>query len=121
VLTDTQAGLLDAVDAQRDEMVALASELVRIPSVGGTDAEHEAQARMAEVLQDGGLEVDHWPIDLDTLQAHPDFPGSEVHRTEAWGLVGRLPGTEGEGDAPTPPFRRPHRCGAPGRPGCLGR
>ena len=32
------------------------------------------------------------------LTAHPDFPGMEVPRQEAWGLVGRLPGT---GDGPT--------------------
>ncbi len=44
------------------------------------------------------MEVDHWQIDLDALAAHPDFPGMEVPRAEAWGLVGRLPGA---GDGPT--------------------
>ena len=30
---------------------------------------------------------------LAELLAAPDFPGVEVERDEAWGLVGRLPGT----------------------------
>lgn len=66
--------------------------MVRLPSVSGTDGENDAQAAMAERLRSSGLEVDHWSIDLDGLRAHPDFPGMEVDRTEAWGLVGRLPG-----------------------------
>jgi acetylornithine deacetylase len=91
--------VLDEVDALTEEMVGLTSALVQIPSVGGSDAEHEAQAWFAQVLQDGGLEVDHWRIPLDELAAEPDFPGMEVERSEAWGLVGRLPGREaGEGD-----------------------
>jgi acetylornithine deacetylase len=64
--------------------------------VSGTDAENEAQAHVARRLADAGLDVDHWPIDLPALTEHPDFPGMEVDRTEAWGLVGRLPGV-GEG------------------------
>jgi acetylornithine deacetylase len=87
------ARVLDEVDALTEEMVALISALVRIPSVGGSDAEHEAQAWFAEVLVAGGLEVDHWRIPLDELAAEPDFPGMEVARAEAWGLVGRLPGS----------------------------
>jgi acetylornithine deacetylase len=93
--------VLEAVDSLRNEMVGLASELVRIPSVGGTDAENEAQAWMAGVLQRGGLEVDHWRIALDELAAEPDFPGMEVERAEAWGLVGRLPGSDPDGDGST--------------------
>jgi acetylornithine deacetylase len=36
--------------------------------------------------------VDHWPVDLAEITAHADFPGMEVERSEAWGLVGVLPG-----------------------------
>ena len=71
--------------------------LVRIPSVGGTDEENAAQAVMARWLHVGGLDVDHWRLDLDALRAAPDFPGMEVERSEAWGLVGLLPGS---GDGP---------------------
>lgn len=95
---DPHAAVLDAVDVLRDEMVALTSDLVRIPSVGGTAEENQAQSWMAGVLDRSGLEVDHWRIPLDELAAEPDFPGMEVARSEAWGLVGRLPGTEPDAD-----------------------
>lgn len=86
--------LEDSTDALVDEVV----ELVQIPSVGGTAAEHEIQADMADRLRRRGLDVDHWRIDLDALREHPDFPGMEVERTEGWGVVGRLAGS---GDGPT--------------------
>ncbi|HWC69046.1 MAG TPA: hypothetical protein VG478_13335, partial [Acidimicrobiales bacterium] len=53
---------------------------------------------LADRLRRTGLEVDHWQIDLEELQRHPDFPGMEIERREAWGLVGRLAGA---GDGPT--------------------
>lgn len=88
-----RADVLDHVDRLTTEMVAAAADLVQIPSISGSDAENDAQAHMAELLRHGALEVDHWAIDLDRLTAQPDFPGTEVDRREAWGLVGRLPGT----------------------------
>lgn len=87
------ARVLDEVEACTDELVADVVAAVRIPSVSGTDAENDAQAHMAARLAAGGLEVDHWRIDLDRLASQDDFPGMEVERDEAWGLVGRLPGT----------------------------
>jgi acetylornithine deacetylase len=74
---------------------ALLGELVQIPSVGGSPGEVRIQERLADWMRAAGLEVDHWPIDLDELTARPDFPGAEAARTRAWGLVGRLPGTGG--------------------------
>jgi acetylornithine deacetylase len=82
----------EAVDESIPEMIAMAAGLVQTPSVSGTDGENEAQSIMAAHMRSGGLEVDHWPIDLAELSAHADFPGVEVERTEAWGLVGVLPG-----------------------------
>lgn len=90
---NARADVLDHVDRLTTEMVAAAADLVQIPSISGSDAENDAQAHMAELLCHGALEVDHWAIDLDRLTAQPDFPGTEVDRREAWGLVGRLPGT----------------------------
>lgn len=87
-----------AVEDGRSEMFDLLSTLVRIPSVTGTDIEHDALATTADWLRRNGLEVDHWPVDLDGLTADPQFPGLEAPRSEAWGLVGRLPG---RGDGPT--------------------
>jgi acetylornithine deacetylase len=69
-------------------VVATLIELVAIPSIGGTEGEAAIQHRLAERLGDLGLEVDLWPIDLDGLRQNADYPGEEVDRTEAWGLVG---------------------------------
>jgi acetylornithine deacetylase len=91
-------GVLGQLERHIDELVAVACDVVRLPSVSGTDGENEAQAMMAALMTGGGLEVDHWEIDLERLQAEPAFPGMEVDRSEAWGLVGRLPGI---GDGPS--------------------
>ena len=91
-MTDWQARVLDAVDADDAATVALLAELVRVPSVSGSEAEHQLQARLSTLLKEDGLEVDHWPIPLAETLAAPGFPGVEVPRAEAWGLVGRLPG-----------------------------
>jgi acetylornithine deacetylase len=87
--------VLERVDALADVIVADVVSAVQMPSVSGTDGENAAQAHMAELMGRGGLDVDHWELDLAALMAHADFPGSEVERREAWGLVGRLPGTGG--------------------------
>ena len=91
-MTDWRARVLDEVDAGTADMVALLAALVATPSVSGTDPEHEIQAHLAAELTAEGLDVDHWALPLDELLAEPDFPGVEVERSEAWGLVGRLAG-----------------------------
>jgi acetylornithine deacetylase len=96
-MTDWSARVLAEVDARLPETFDLLAELVRIPSVSGTDPEHEIQGRLAGELAGAGLEVDHWRIPLDELMAEPDFPGVEVERQEAWGLVGRLPASSSGG------------------------
>jgi acetylornithine deacetylase len=95
VATDWRARVLAEVEADEAAMLSAAVQLVRTPSVSGTDAEHEVQADLARLFGGDGLEVDHWALPLEELAAHPDFPGVEVRRTEAWGLVGRLPGRGG--------------------------
>lgn len=95
-MTDWAARVLDEVDGGAAAAEARLADLVRVPSVGGTDAEHEIQSMLATELTTTGLEVDHWRLPLDELTAEPDFPGVEVERAEAWGLVARLPGS-GEG------------------------
>jgi acetylornithine deacetylase len=96
-MDDDAARVLAEVDAALPDAVALLTDLVATPSIGGTDPEHEIQARLARDLHDGGLEVDHWRLPLEALLARPDFPGVEVERSEAWGVVGRLPG-DGSGE-----------------------
>lgn len=90
--------VLEAVDEMTVAMVDAVSTLVPIPSVSGTDAENEAQHHMASLMDEGGLDVDRWQIDLAGMYATPGFPGVEVERREAWGLVGSLPGT-GDGQS----------------------
>ena len=84
--------VLESVDSLTDTMVRELQTVITIPSVSGTDAENEAQHHMAGLLAAGGLDVDHWAIDLPEMCGRPDFPGMEVERSEAWGVVGCLPG-----------------------------
>ncbi|GAA2410235.1 ArgE/DapE family deacylase [Actinomadura vinacea] len=81
--------------AETAAMAGLLAELVRIPSAGGSPAETEIQERLAAWMRAEGLEVDDWPIPVEELTAEAGFPGMEVPRTRARGLVGRLPGTGG--------------------------
>jgi acetylornithine deacetylase len=88
----------DYVDAHADEVVASLSRFVRVPSVSGSDEENGIQAILADDFRQAGLDVDHWRIPLEQTLAAPDFPGVEVDRAEAWGLVGVV---RGRGDGPS--------------------
>ncbi|MCW2811775.1 MAG: putative deacetylase/succinyl-diaminopimelate desuccinylase [Friedmanniella sp.] len=68
-------------------VVAELSELLTVPSVGGTTAEAEIQHRLAERLDGLGLSVDLWALDLPAVRSAPGYPGEEVPRSQAWGLV----------------------------------
>ncbi len=92
LLSDAERSVLDHLD--EDALVESLIELVRIPSVGGSDAEIEVQEHSANLLRDLGTDVDRWDIDLDELSSDPWFPGVEVERSAAVGVVGT---TEGEG------------------------
>ncbi|MER5423318.1 ArgE/DapE family deacylase [Streptosporangium roseum] len=92
-MSDYEARVLDALDEA--ETVRLLAELVRVPSVTGTDAESDLQHRCGSLLTEAGLDVDAWKLDLDALRAAPGFPGTEAPRIEGYGVVGV---TEGEGD-----------------------
>ena len=85
---------LNAVSPER--LAALVQDLVRIPSVTGSAAEGEAQQLLATRLTSLGMDTDLWEIDLPSALADAEFPGMEVERAEAWGLVGSM----GEPDGP---------------------
>ena len=91
-LTAAESRVLDAIDDQAlvDDLV----DLIRIPSVTGTDAESELQHRQAAALRDLGMDVDAWRIDVDAIREHPDFPGDETDRTEGYGVVATMPGED---------------------------
>ncbi|MDP9861561.1 MULTISPECIES: ArgE/DapE family deacylase [Streptosporangium] len=92
-MLDDEAKVLEALDEA--ETVRLLAELVRVPSVTGTDAESDLQHRCGRLLTEAGLDVDVWKLDLEALRAAPGFPGTEAPRIEGYGVAGV---TEGEGD-----------------------
>lgn len=94
-----RARVLDELEGSRTELVESLADLVRRPSVSGSDEENALQHQLRGVLDQADLETDLWAIDLAELTAEDGFPGMEVERSEAWGLVGRLPGREP--DAPS--------------------
>lgn len=65
-------------------------DLIRVPSVTGTDAESDLQHRFEVQLHGLGFEVDAWKLDLQALEAHPDYPGTEAPRSEGYGVVGSI-------------------------------
>ncbi len=65
----SERAVLACLDEQAlvDSLVAL----VRIPSVGGSDAELEVQEHAADVLRDLDADVDRWDIDVAALREAP--------------------------------------------------
>jgi len=94
-LSPNEQRVLDAMDERW--AVERLLELESIPSISGSAAESEAQHRLSTYFAPLGLETDLWSIDLGEALSHPDCPGTEMPRTESWGLVG----TTGSGDGPT--------------------
>jgi acetylornithine deacetylase len=94
-LSSVEERALAAVDSAA--IVGELTELLAIPSVGGADAEADIQQVLAQRLDRLGMDVDLWGMDLPALAATPGFPGVEVERGEAWGVVGTRPG---ESDVP---------------------
>lgn len=91
-LTEIESSVLEKLDEVL--LVETLANLVRVPSVGGSDAESEAQDMCAGILADEGFVVDRWQLDLEELEADPWFPGSEVARSEGLGVVGTSSGEE---------------------------
>jgi acetylornithine deacetylase len=87
-LTSAERAVLGHLDEHA--LVESLMELVRIPSLGGSDAELEVQEVAAGMLRDLDADVDRWDIDVETLAEDPWFPGVEVARTAAVGVVGTV-------------------------------
>jgi acetylornithine deacetylase len=91
-VTDREARVLDTLNEQA--LVDELRQLVRLPTVTGTDAESDLQHTLAARYGSWGLDVDAWKLDLDALRADPRYPGTEAERTEGYGLVAQTaPGT----------------------------
>lgn len=91
-----QAGLMRAADSARDELIALARALVRIPSdnLPPRGAEAAVQAFIAEYLGSAGLEVDVFTPDDAGVSGHPAFFPGRLYADRP-DVVGTLKGTGG--------------------------
>jgi acetylornithine deacetylase len=94
-LSATEARAIAAID--EPAMTRCLEQLLRIASVSGSPEENEAQRWFERQMREAGLETDLWNIPLAETIAHPDFPGSEVLRSTALGLVGSWGATDGAG------------------------
>ena len=93
-MPSTTDRVLQYLDDHAAEIVVELAELVRIPSVSGSDEENTVQHLLAARMAEIGMDVDHWQIPLDaTCSPSRTSPASRSSGDEAWGLVGRLPGT----------------------------
>jgi acetylornithine deacetylase len=81
-----------APPVDRDRLIADLRELVRIPSITGS--EEPVAAWAAAALRDVGLAVDEIAADLDAIRADPAWPGQEMARTALPVVIGRV-GREG--------------------------
>ncbi|MBN1486758.1 MAG: peptidase [Anaerolineae bacterium] len=77
--------VLDAIDI--DGMLTYLCDLIAIRSLDGEET--EAQRHMAAKMEEIGLDVDMWDIDMEALEQHPAF-SAEVERETGVGLVGTL-------------------------------
>jgi hypothetical protein len=71
--SSAEARVLAAIDEQA--LIETVVDLVRVPSVSGTDAESQLQHIMADALTQADCDVDLWPLDLQELLADTRFPG----------------------------------------------
>ena len=80
------ANICSAVDAAFDQQVAFLQALVRYPSQRGQ--EHTAQDYMHNCMQDRGLGVDRFRVDVDRIKHHPGFSPVSVSYENAFNVVG---------------------------------
>lgn len=92
-LTAAEQAALAQIDVAA--IVRRLHDLVGIKSISGSPGEAAIQHWYHRLFEADGFETDFWQIDLDRVRQHPAFPGTEVDRTEAWGLVGYWGGTDG--------------------------
>jgi acetylornithine deacetylase len=89
---DFESSVLACLD--EEALVETLVELVRVPSVAGSEAEIDVQDLCTELLLEEGCAVDRWELDLDELQEDPWFPGTEAPRDRAVGVVAQTPGDD---------------------------
>ena len=88
--------VIDIIDNKKEEIVKFAQKLVQIPSI--TFQEGQIQKYIAKKLENLGLEVDVFEIDVETLSKHPFFVSLEdygVSYKDRPNIVGKLKGKGG--------------------------
>ena len=89
------------VRPDESRLVDLACELIGFQPVGGTAGEVAIQRHLAELARQArsdhgpSWQVHTWDIPVVEVAQRPDFPGMEVERTQATGVIVQVPGTGG--------------------------
>ncbi len=96
-LTEIEQTALSVLNER--ELIDALRGLLQIKSLTGQEA--SAQRWLGQHMEQLGLNVDQWTIDVDAIRKHPQFPGMEVDRSknEAIGLVGLWHGAASRGDS----------------------
>ena len=106
------AAIRGAVEARREDAVALLRELVRTPSVTG---EEGAVAGVVErALGARSLDVDTWEATPEEMEPYRDHVGEQDSYENRPNVVGHQEGMRGRAFDPA---QRPHRHRGPWRPG----
>lgn len=71
----------------KDRLEQDLADLLRFPSVVGTQAEVDVALWLAKRWEEEGMSVTTYELDLPALQAHPNYPGEEVVRERAVSIV----------------------------------
>ena len=105
----------ECVESLRGELIDLAQQLVRQPSVTGDEA--AAQQVLSKVLNDWGLKVDLWQPGAEEIRNHPAYcdDGLPVGRPN---LVARW-GEQRSGEFGRTHIEWPYRRGTCGRSGAV--
>ena len=78
--------ILAAVEANFEAQVAFTQDLIRFPSLRGQ--EHTAQDFVFTAMQERGLAMDRWAIEVADIEGHPGFSPVKVDYTNAINVVG---------------------------------
>ncbi len=100
-LTDAERQVVEAVAARRDDLVALACELIAFDTTSRATAAQPArdeaalQAALADRLRAAGAEVDLWEPAPQDVEGHPLSVAGGIGFAGRPQLAARLPGTGG--------------------------
>ena len=93
-LDSKKQAVFDRIDQFQDEMVQLASDLVKFPSL--YQKEEEVQKFVAQRLENMGANVDLWYPDIEQMRKHPAFASTRESFDTSPNVCGVFKGT-GEG------------------------